>query len=599
MLADTKSEYESIIEVFERQVAKTPNKTAVVFEEEQITYEELNKRSEQLAYKLLKSGINKGDFVVLLTQRSIELVIAVYAVIKAGAVYIPIDPSYPEKRINFIIKDCKPAAIVSYGVDSIPYDGTMIRLEENMIDMDDIKLPKPNSNPDDILYIIYTSGTTGAPKGVMVTHNNLTRLIKTAKEIFQFTEEDIWTMFHSYCFDFSVWEMHGALLTGGMLHVIDRSTAIDSFAFANYIIENEITILNQVPSAFYHLLQTENDSLPSVRYLIFGGEKLNPERLKHFHKKNPKIHIINMYGITETTVHVTYREISQEEIENGISSIGKPLPDLQVYIMNDGKKADIGQAGEICVAGAGVSKGYLNHEQLTQERFIKNPFGTGVLYCSGDLGRILEDGNIEYLGRKDEQVKIRGYRIELEEIENAIRSIEGVRDAAVIVCTNQHNENELGAYVISENTDIPEEIKSILKEKLPNYMIPAKIMVVDSFPLTANGKLDRKAFPKIMQIHGSDFAKPETPIEEELVKIWSSTLDVNQFGIHDNFLELGGHSLIANQIVYRINKEFDIDLTIMDFLLNGLTIHELGNIVEEKIILSLSDEEISAMLEEN
>ena len=588
----------TIVQLFEEEVENSPDKVAVVFKNEQVTYGELNERANGLAVKLREMGVKPNDFVAMICERSIEMIVGIYGIIKAGGAYVPIDPSYPEERIQYILSDCKAKVIVTYGAT--------IESEICVIDLsckEDMEIQAENlqrvNNPEDLIYLIYTSGTTGKPKGVMIEHRNVVRLFVNDDFKYDFNADDVWTMFHSYCFDFSVWETYGATLFGGKLIVLSKEEVKDSFAVMDIIKNKGVTVLNQVPSAFYNLLDADSEENElKLRYLIFGGESLKPQRLLKWYEWHPKVKIVNMYGITETTVHATYREIGKKEIENGISDIGKAIPTLSIHIMNGNSLCEIGVPGEICIAGTGVARGYLNNPELTEKRFVDNMFGEGKMYRSGDLGKWLPDGNIEYIGRADEQVKIRGFRIELGEIDSAIRKIDEVKDVAVIVRENKNSEKEINAYIISENSSIASITREELKEHLPEYMIPAKIMKIDSFPVTSNGKLDKKALPEIKELNERNYVAPTTPLEEEMVQLWGEMLSMDSIGIDDNFIELGGHSLIATKIVHQINQMYDINLSIIEFLTDGLTIRTLSQIVEEKLFDSISDDELQALMNE-
>ncbi|SFJ97123.1 non-ribosomal peptide synthetase, partial [Thermoflavimicrobium dichotomicum] len=356
--------------------------------------------------------------------RSLEMIIGILGVLKAGGTYMPIDPAYPAERIQYMLEDSGARLLLVQKKAMIPEAGAA---EKTLIwdEIDWTQEEKTNlvniSRPEDVAYIIYTSGSTGKPKGVMVEHRNVVRLLFNDRNLFDFSEHDVWTLFHSFCFDFSVWEMYGALLYGGKLVIVPSLVARDPKAFLDLLRREGVTILNQTPTAFYQLSQEEMKRVEAdlmVRKVIFGGEALAPVQLKAWKNKYPSTQLINMYGITETTVHVTYKEITEQEMETNVSNIGQPIPTLKVYVLDEQKRlVPIGVKGEMYVSGDGVSRGYLNRPELTAERFVENPFVPGErMYKTGDLARWLPDGNLEYLGRIDHQVKIRGYRIELGEI---------------------------------------------------------------------------------------------------------------------------------------------------------------------------------------
>ena len=458
----------------------------------------------------------------MLLDRSLEMIIGMLAILKAGGAYLPMDVSYPIERIEYMLEDSKSKVLLSNSLftQNLEYDGEIVDMQDNSIYTGQVgNLPIINK-PSDLAYVIYTSGTTGKPKGVMIEHNNVVRLMFNDKIQFDFSDKDIWTMFHSYCFDFSVWEMYGALLYGGKLVIVPSMTTRDFYKYLELLRREKVTVLNQTPSAFYNLMNLElqkKESDLALRYIIFGGEALNPNMLHEWKEKYKDTKIINMYGITETTVHVTYKEIEVLDIKNGISNIGKPIPTLTTYIMDKNLKLQpIGVPGELCVGGEGVARGYLNKEDLTKERFIDNPHINGErIYRSGDLARLLQTGELEYLGRIDNQVKIRGFRIELGEIENRLLKHENIKEVVVFAKDNANKEKYLCAYVVSEVPIDTLDLKAYLGLSLPEYMIPSFITQIDKMPLTSNGKLDRKALPEPdLKANLNEYVAPRNEIEE-------------------------------------------------------------------------------------
>ncbi|MBR5773915.1 MAG: amino acid adenylation domain-containing protein, partial [Clostridia bacterium] len=576
---DTKT----LVDLFEEQVEKTPNNIAVVFGKQKLTYAELNTRANQIANRLRALGVKPDDFVAMLTERSIEMVIGVYAILKAGAAYVPINTIYPDDRIQFILEDCQPKCILTYDA-TVPME-----TDVPIIDLGDYSyyfgssqnLPKVNK-PTDLAYVIYTSGTTGKPKGAMIEHKNVVRLLFNDSFQFDFSSEDVWTMFHSYGFDFSVWEMYGATLYGGKLVVVSNDTSKDVEEFMKLINDERVTVLNQVPSSFYNLLAYDSPTeCRHLRYLIFGGESLAPSRLKEFKENHPQVKIINMYGITETTVHVTYKEITEKEIRTGVDNIGNAIPTLSVYMMNGMELCGIGMPGELCVAGEGVARGYLNRPELTAKKFIDNPFGEGKLYRSGDLARWLPDGNLEYLGRIDDQIKIRGFRIELGDIDTAIRSLPEITDCAVIAKNDSSGEKAIYAYFVSDEKLRLSYIRDGLREILPEYMIPSYMMQIDEIKITANGKLDRRALPEISVDSNRDYVAPTNEIEAKIVGVFEEILGVDRVGINDNFFEMGGHSLRATKVINRIEAETGVRLS-LKAMFAAPTAEALGKLVLEE-----------------
>lgn len=572
----------TIVALFEEQAKRTPDRIAIKYKDQALTYEELNRKANCVA-NLLRSkyGIKPNDFVAVITERSLEMLIGIFGVIKSGGAYVPIDPKYPSDRITYILDDSKPKATLLYHSD-LELDCPIIDLENDDIWANNQENPEPVNAPEDILYVIYTSGTTGRPKGVMVKHENLVSLLKTEGFQYDFNEADVWTLFHSHCFDFSVWEIFCSLLYGGKLIVVPREVAGDTFAFSKLIEEEQVTVLNQVPSSFYNLITVmDNKAIPSLRYVIFGGEALNPRKLREWHENNRKCSIVNMYGITETTVHVTYKAIEDEEIAIGMSNIGTAIPTLSVYVMNGYELCGIGVPGELCVTGAGVTKGYLNREELTAEKFVMNPYNGERMYRSGDLARWLSDGTLEYLGRIDEQVKIRGFRIELGEIESAIRNVKDVKDAVVITRKMKGGDNVLNAYIVSDTTIDAKTVQNEIRKMLPEYMVPGYIMQIDKLPVTSNGKLNRKLLPEIEQISTDTYVAPRTEMEKQIESVFQEVLAISNVGIHNNFFEIGGHSLKAIFVVNKIAIVTGVQITLKDFFDNP-TVASISALIEQK-----------------
>lgn len=433
-------------------------------------------------------------------------------------------------------------------------------------------LPKIKISPNNLAYIIYTSGTTGNPKGVMIEHYNVVRLFKTNPSLFNFDSNDVWTMFHSYAFDFSVWEIYGALLFGGKLVIIPKDIAQDAGLYLDLLEKEKVTVLNQTPSAFYNLSDIHEvrlHKLLKIRYVIFGGEALNPIMLKFWNKTYPACQLINMYGITETTVHTTYKEIDEEDILLNRSNIGKVIPTVSCYLLDEQKKlVPFGVSGELYIGGDGIARGYLNRDSLNAERFVANPFiPKERLYRTGDQAKYLPNRDLEYLGRLDNQVKIRGYRIELGEIEQALIKHPEINEVIVISRSNALGDNELVAYVISNSDQKTNELRQFLKNSLPDYMIPAHFVQMQSFPLTRNGKVNKKTLPDPigLQINlGVTYVEPRNDLERKMVKIWQELLQRDKIGIEDDFFALGGHSLKAVRLSGEYHKILSVKLSLKE-----------------------------------
>lgn len=581
----------TIVDLFNAQVKKTPNKKAVSFNGQSLTYQELDNRSNQLSHYLKEKGVKQETLVGICVERSFEMIVGILGIIKAGGTYVPIDPDYPEKRIKYILQDSDIDIVITTKKIAKLFNTSQLVL----IDKDWSTIStKPSISiniqlhPNNLIYVIYTSGSTGNPKGVLIEHQNVVRLFKTDQPLFSFNENDVWTLFHSFCFDFSVWEMYGALLFGGVLCIVPKEVTKDTIAYTQFISNNNVTVLNQTPSAFYSLQEyyvNQNDTT-SLRYVIFGGEALSPPLLKDWKKKYPNCHLINMYGITETCVHVTFKEITKKDIELNKSNIGRPIPTLQCYILDAKHQlSPIGISGEIYVKGAGLARGYLNRSDLTKSRFIKSSIKgvEGRLYRTGDLAKWMPNGDMEYLGRIDDQVKVRGYRIELGEIEAVLGSSELVKQSVVVTKEDVSGNQRLIAYVVPEENFEQAALQSFLLAQLPKFMVPSLFIELKSLPLTINGKLDKKALPSpdITAMTQRTYVAPRNKTEKELVQIWKELLRVESIGIEDDFFELGGNSLMVTRVVSAIRQNLNIELKALDIFINS-NIKELMVVIKEK-----------------
>ncbi|TRX31758.1 amino acid adenylation domain-containing protein [Flavobacterium sp. ZT3R18] len=569
----------NIVDIFEEKVLKTPNAIALSIDGEEMTYELLNKKANQLSGYLKDQGVGPESMVGMCINRSFEMIIGILGILKAGGAYVPVDPEYPADRINFILNDIDSKIVLVSTKSS-----KVIKLEDHIqqvnLDQADTFSNYPTTNLEldlplsNLAYVIYTSGTTGVPKGVMIEHGNVVRLFFTEQPLFDFSEKDVWCLFHSYSFDFSVWEIFGALLYGGKLVIVPELVAKDTKAFAELLAQQKVTVLNQTPSAFNALQEEVTDKKQhlDVRYVIFGGEALTPGVLKPWAAQYPDCALINMYGITETTVHVTFKKIGAREISLNISDIGRPIPTMSCYILDENfDLVPMGVTGELFVSGAGVARGYLNRPELSKERFLINPFNTQErLYKTGDVAKRLSTGDIEYLGRNDKQIKIRGFRIELGEVEAALNICPYANQATVIVHEDQFYTKELVAYVVLKDDYTLDNFKEYLAESLPQYMVPTICIALDQMPLTSNGKINKKALPKVAT-QGTDstgYVAPRNSNEEQLVTIWKEILDRERIGVLDNFFEYGGHSLKLTRLITRYHKEYGVKLELRDLFIN-------------------------------
>lgn len=596
-LSGHKTDYpkdKTLVDLFRAQVKETPDAIAVVFEAEELTYKELDERSNQLAHYLREQGVEPDTLVGICLERSLEMMIGILGILISGGAYVPIDPEYPLERIDYMLSDAGIKLVLSSAASNVVLKENAVSVllldtQWDLISGYSSKSPDTVLLPNNLAYIIYTSGSTGNPKGVMIEHVNVVRLFKNESCLYDFKSSDVWTLFHSFCFDFSVWEIYGALLFGGRLVVVPKATTKDAISFKELLVKEGVTVLNQTPSSFYAFQEEflSGSFEHSLRYVIFGGEALNPSYLRNWKESYPDCVLINMYGITETTVHVTYKELTEIDVLNSVSTIGSAIPTLGCYIVDsDLNLVPIGVIGELCVGGAGVARGYLNREALTEEKFVKNPFEDSnfKLYKSGDLARWLPDGNLEYIGRKDNQVKIRGYRIELGEIENVLSLVPQVKQCCVLAKEDNGGTKRLVGYVVLEGILNKEDLQEELKLSLPDYMVPMLWIQLEFMPLTSNGKLDKKALPEpdSSDLSTREYIAPRNKVEQKLAVIWQDLLGIDKIGMADNFFDLGGHSLKAVKMFNLINTQFDVKLMISD-LFNNPTIESLSNEIDNMI----------------
>ncbi|MFM9611967.1 hypothetical protein DF268_10300 [Streptomyces sp. V2] len=570
----------SLTEAFAAAVRAHGDRVAVRCGRRSLTYRQLDERAAELAGALRASGADPARPVGILLERSADMVAAALAVLRVGCCYVPLDPATPRARLDVILQDADPAVVVTSGdLAGLPGARTVLRV--------DASLPSGDGSPgaasagrDSRAYVIFTSGTTGRPKGVQVTHGNVLRLFGSSEEHYGFGPEDVWSLFHSFAFDVSVWEMWGALLYGGTLVVVPKATAQDPVAFRALLREERVTVLSQTPTAFNQLAAEDvrhPDRLP-LRWVVFGGEALHFSDLKRWADKygDDAPALVNMYGITETTVHASFRRVRRADLDRGLSLIGRPLPDLEFLLLDEHlAPVPAGETGEIVVTGPGVALGYLGRPDLTRERFVELPGGRGRGYRSGDLARLLPDGEFVYHGRKDDQVKIRGFRIELGEVEGALRALEGVTEAAVVARDLPKLGRALVAYVVPEGAGVtPAELRRRLARVLPEYMLPGVFVPLDALPLTHNGKLDRRALPDPVPDDTvavpdapdhSDRAAPD-PVVARILAAMSDLLPGGRITPTDGFFDLGGHSLLATRLLARVRTDFGVSVALRDFL---------------------------------
>ena len=575
----------TIVDLFEEQIEKNPELTALVYGDKTMTYRELNEKANALGHRLRRMGVCPDSFVAVMTERSMEMIAGIFGVLKAGGAYVPVDSEYPEERIRYMLEDCRPKALLIYGKEAkekakkVTGEIPVIDLAESEVWEGAPENLKKVNKDSDLCYCIYTSGTTGKPKGVLLEHKGVVSMEEYFVNKLGITNRDNILQFANLTFDASVWEIMMALLNGAALHIVSKEMLLHTREMGKYLSE-KIDVATLPPQYAVQL------DIRNMRILITAGSEANPT----LYNTNEGIsRFINAYGPTEGTVCAT--TWTYERGWNGKVPIGKPIPNVQIYIMRDGQLCGIGMPGEICIAGAGVARGYLNNPELTNEKFTENPYGKGKMYHSGDLGRWLPDGNIEFMGRIDEQVKIRGFRVELGEIENAIRKQEGVRDVAVTVREEEGDGKAVCAYIVGEKTVDMEQIRSSLRKELPSYMIPSYMMQIGEIPLTKNGKLDKKSLPEIEAEGKAEYEAPKTMEEELLCKAFGEVLGADRAGIHDGFFELGGDSIKAMRITsFMRNRGYE--LTVKD-IMEKQTVREMALSVRRTEINTYEQGEVS------
>ena len=644
---------------FEARAAEIPEAPAVSCGEETLSYGELDRRADRLAWHLRSLGIGPESRVGLAMERSAGLVVAILGILKAGGAYVPLDPDYPRGRLELLLADSGIAALVTTA-DLLPRLPTVpvptVCQDEDAVDRQGDAPFDTAIAADSLAYVIYTSGSTGRPKGVMVTHRQAARLFETSG-FFGFGPQDVWTLFHSYAFDFSVWELWGALLFGGRLVVVPRWISRSPEAFRELLVREGVTVLNQTPSAFYPLIALEESGIPvpqnagsclseassgsalrdgnpglQLRWVIFGGEALEPRKLRPWFDRHGdgRPALVNMFGITETTVHVTLRPLTRADAERGASVIGGPLPDLRIYLLDRHlQPVPAGVAGEIFVGGGGVARGYLDRPELTAARFVPDPFSSGPpsgpgarLYRSGDLARRRPDGELEYLGRADQQLKVRGFRIEPGEIEAALVRHPAVAEAVVLARSQGAEDVRLTAFVVPRpggELSSPGDLRPFLLAALPEHMVPSAFVALPVLPLTAHGKVDRRALallaesPKAgLQAAGATGPLPLTPLEEALAAMWAGLLEVAAVGREESFFALGGHSLLMTRVATRVRETLGVPLPMKSFFDRPTVAGLAASLVEEMAkkagerrleellarVESLSNERVAALVEE-
>ena len=544
--------------LLEEQVMQTPDRVAVVSQQQTLTYAELNRRANQLAHYLLSAGVRPDTLVAIFLERSINMLVAILAVLKAGGAYVPLDPNYPKQRLAAILKDAKPLIVLTQ--ESLANTLPASNAQTILLDTDRASNPTENpsiaATPEHLAYVLFTSGSTGRPKGVALEHRSAVAFIGWANQVFT-PQELAGVLFStSICFDLSVFEIFVTLSAGGKIIIAQNALELPTLPA-----RDEVTLINTVPSAIAELLRMKSVP-PSIKIVNLAGEALPDALADQIYATTNIEKLYNLYGPTETTTYSTFTLVPR----GSTVTIGKPITGTQCYILDShGKPAPIGVAGELYIAGDGLARGYYASPELTNERFVPNPFRDGRMYRTGDLCRWLADGNIQYLGRADQQVKLRGFRIELAEIEAAIAQHRSVREAVVIAREDTPGDKRLVAYFAADAApaDLPDQLRKLVRSTLPDYMVPAQFVLLNALPRTPNGKVDRKALPPPGTQRRSA-VKPQTATEQMVLEVFRSVLARTDFGVSDNFFDLGGHSLMAARLMSGVRAASGVDLPLRD-----------------------------------
>ncbi|KAB8334016.1 amino acid adenylation domain-containing protein [Scytonema tolypothrichoides VB-61278] len=605
-----------IHQLFEKQVDQTPDAVAVVYEDQKLTYRELNARANKLAHHLQNLGVKPEMLVGISIQRSVELVVGLVAILKAGGAYVPLDPTYPKERLCLMLEDAQPQLLLTqqHLLEQLPCDGRKVVCIDSDWEANAYGTASPNGrenatnlacqiNADDLAYVIYTSGSTGKPKGVAVSHQAISRLLFNTNYI-NIQSCDRIAQVSNTSFDAATFEIWGALVHGAQLIGITKDITLSPEEFAAKLQQQEISTIFLTTALFNQLASVVPDAFKNIRHLLFGGEAVDPSSVKAILKNSSPQRLLHVYGPTECTTFSTWYLI-QDLPEGATIPIGRPIANTQTYILDHYlQPVPIGVVGELYIGGSGLAKGYLNRPELTAERFIRNPFSRedqARLYKTGDLARYLPDGNIEFVGRIDNQVKIRGFRIELGEIEAVLSQHPGIQYAAVIVRQDTNDDKRLVAYVVPNRNQATtvSDLRHFLKQKLPNYMIPAAFVMLEALPLTPNGKVDRQALPAPEEVRReleATFVAPRNELERQLTEIWEDILTVKPISVTDNFFDLGGHSLLAVRLFAQIKQKLGQKLPLATLFTSG-TVEALAQMLsmQEKIthkqILAASDHE--------
>jgi amino acid adenylation domain-containing protein len=567
----SESEYERdacVHDLVEAQAARRPDATALVFGERQLTYAELNERANQLAHYLRRCGVGLEEKVGVLLEPAVEFIVALLAILKAGGSYVPLDSAYPKSRLEFMLEDSGVKLLLTAPGQTDAGDSKeVVYLDETwkQFETESRENLHANATAEDLAYVMYTSGSTGQPKGVAVTHRAINRLVRNTNYL-QLDESDRMSHVSSVAFDAATFEIWSPLTSGSTLVRLPKETVLSPAELKRAIVEQRITVMFLPTALFNQVAQSEPDAFAPLRYLSFGADTSDAQAVRRVLESGKPLHLVHLYGPTEGTTLSSWYEIEKVPADARTIPIGQSVSNTELWVLDQyGHVLPVGVPGELFIGGDGLAREYLKHPKLTAEKFVPHPFSNepgARLYRTGDLVRYLSDGNIDFLGRMDQQVKIRGFRIELGEIEAVLNEHTAVRESVVLVRDDVPGEKRLVAYVVADSGAIVNELRSWLRERLPEYFVPTFFIVLDKLPLTANGKVDRRALPAPDQseLLKEKLVAPRTPEEEKIAAIWSDVLDIKPIGIQTNFFDLGGHSLLATRVVTRISEAFGIRL---------------------------------------
>jgi|GEM_PF-2853179 len=570
---------DTLVSLFEKQTENNPHEKAVVYSDETLTYKELNEKANQLAMKLIALGVQKEDFVAVVAQKCPEMVAGILAILKAGAAYVPIDPSYPHERIQYILKDANvKAVLIARTPISVDVQTQILDLMDSKLYQGESENIRLNVSKDNLACAFYTSGTTGNPKGVLLEHRSIINSCRGGLEIVSYVPHIIWLQMASVSFVASAFEIWTTFLSGGCIVLVSKAQVVDPYALKEILIKNQINTMFLTPSFFAEICSVDRHIFSQVKNILTAGEELKKEHIALLDGCEG-IQLTNMLGSTENSPLTSYYRIPQNFTKVSVGRVPKGNS-TKVYILNEEKLCGIGEIGEICIAGEGLSRGYLNLPELTKEKFKDNPYGEGRIYKSGDFARWLSDGNIEFLGREDDQIKIRGMRVELTEVESVLRKQSNVKDVVVIGRKDNNGNTALYAYVVPLEVDKTEAddfiymIRERISKELPDYMIPTYMMLLKKIPVNQNGKIDKKSLPQIQMTDVKEYISPRSEKEKILVRLFQEVLSLENISISDKFLEIGGDSLKAIRLISKLKDSgYVLD---NEGIRKGLTIGELA-----------------------